>query len=240
MVIEIKDISKSFGSTKVLQNVNLTALSGEILCLLGPSGAGKTTLIRLITGALDADSGTICFDGERIPTMASIKKVGYMPQNDAVYNDITGYDNLMFFGRLQGLSGQPLKDRALDMLALVNLLEDKNKLVMNYSGGMKKRLSLAVALLHDPEILVLDEPTVGIDPLLRKTVWDKFELLAQSGKTIVISTHVMDEAEKCKKAALIYAGSIIENDEVVSLKAKTRSGSLEELFFSAGKAGEAQ
>lgn len=236
--IEVNGVCKSFGTNHVLKDIHFIAQSGEVLCLLGPSGAGKTTLIRLITGALKADSGSITFDGEKIPTMKSIRNVGYMPQNDAVYNDITGLDNLMFFGRLYGLYGSKLKSRALEMLALVNLSDDKDKLVTNYSGGMKKRLSLAAALLHDPEILLLDEPTVGIDPILRRTIWDKFDALAESGKTVVISTHVMDEAEKCKKAALIYGGGIIENDETDKLRAKTATGSLEELFFSAGKAGE--
>ncbi|MEL4105277.1 ABC transporter ATP-binding protein [Oscillospiraceae bacterium WX1] len=240
MVIDINDVGKRFGHLRVLSGISLTAQPGEILCLLGPSGAGKTTLIRLITGALCPDGGTITYDGEKIPTMASIRHIGYMPQNDAVYNDITGLDNLLFFGRLYGLKGARLKDAAARMLTLVNLTDDQNKLVCNYSGGMKKRLSLAVALLHDPDILVLDEPTVGIDPLLRQTIWDKFNDLAARGKTIIISTHVMDEADKCKKAALLYQGLLIEHDTVAALKAKTASGSLEELFFMAGKAGAAE
>jgi len=119
------------------------------------------------------------------------------------------------------------------MLSLVNLTEDKNKLVSNYSGGMKKRLSLAIALLHDPEILILDEPTVGVDPVLRKTIWDEFDILCGAGKTIIISTHVMDEAGKCQKAALIYGGRLITHDRVEILKAKTKTGNLEELFFDA-------
>ena len=232
-MIEISDVSKSFGEKRVLQHVTLSASSGEILCLLGPSGAGKTTLIRLITGAIAADSGRILFDGRRIPTMDSIRRIGYMPQEDAVYHDITGYDNLMFFGRMYGLRGNELKGQVEEMFSLVDLAGEKDVLVSRYSGGMKKRLSLAVSLLHDPEILLLDEPTVGIDPLLRKTIWGKFDDLCHLGKTLIISTHVMDEAEKCTKAALIYGGGIIEYGEVGALKSKTASGSLEELFFRA-------
>ena len=238
MAIQISNISKSFGKEIVLENISLDAHSGEILCLLGPSGAGKTTLIRLIIGAIKSDSGTITVEGEIMPNMASIKYIGYMPQSDAVYNDISGYDNLSFFGSLHGLKNKQLTQRVEEILDLTNLTKDKDKRVSNYSGGMKKRLSLGIALLHDPEILILDEPTVGIDPVLRKTIWDEFDALCKVGKTIIISTHVMEEAEKCQKAALLYGGHLITMDTVESLKAKTNTGNLEELFFKAQKEGE--
>ncbi|MDF2568178.1 MAG: transporter related, partial [Oscillospiraceae bacterium] len=150
---------------------------------------------------------------------------------------LSGYDNLLFFGRLFGLTGKAMKQRAEEMLQLVNLKEDKNKLVSNYSGGMKKRLSLAIALLHDPGILILDEPTVGIDPVLRKSIWDEFETLRQSGRTIIVSTHVMDEAARCQRAALLYNGRLIENDSMDNLITKTKSGNIEELFFMAESVG---
>lgn len=235
MEIQIKNVSKSFGKEKILNNINLMAEKGEILCLLGPSGAGKTTLIRLITGAIKADAGEIIIDGKKIPDMSILKKIGFMPQSDALYNDLSGMDNMMFFGRLYGLSGKILKQRVKETLTLVNLLEDQKKLVFNYSGGMRKRLSLAIALLHNPEILILDEPTVGIDPVLRKTIWDEFEELRMQGRTIIVSTHVMDEAEKCQKCALIYNGALIANGEVKELIEKTESGSIEELFFTVDK-----
>lgn len=237
MKIELKDISKSFGKNTVLKNVSLTAVDGEILCLLGPSGAGKTTLIRLITGGIMADSGTIMIDNKKCPNKSMLKNIGFMPQNDAVYTDLSGYDNLMFFGRLFGLRGKELLQKADEALRLVNLWEDRKKLVANYSGGMKKRLSLAIALFHNPEILILDEPTVGIDPVLRKSIWDEFENLRQAGRTIIVSTHVMDEAARCQRAALIYNGSLIENDTVENLLSKTKSGSIEELFFRENAAG---
>lgn len=237
-MIELKNVSIKLGNKQILKDINLVAKQGEILCLLGPSGAGKTTLIRLITGALKPTRGEIIIDGKRIPNIASLKDIGFMPQNEAVYNDISGHDNLLFFGRLFGLRGKKLKQQADKTLELVLLKEDKNKLVANYSLGMKKRLSLAIALLHEPPILILDEPTVGIDPVLRKSIWDEFEELRKQGRTIIVSTHVMDEADRCQKAALIYNGSIIEHDEVSSLKEKTKNGSMEELFFMAVKAGD--
>lgn len=237
MNIEINHVVKIFNKKEVLQDVSLTAREGEILCLLGPSGAGKTTLIRLITGGLRPDSGEITIGEKKFPDRGTMKHIGFMPQNDAVYSDLSGLDNLLFFGRLFGLSGKELRRKAEDAIRWVDLTKDKEKLVSRYSGGMKKRLSLAVTLLHNPSILLLDEPTVGIDPVLRKSVWDRFEALRLEGKTIIVSTHVMDEAARCQRAALLYEGRLIENDTTENLRLKTQSGSLEDLFFMAQKAG---
>jgi len=238
MNIEISHVSKFFAKKEVLKDISLQAREGEILCLLGPSGAGKTTLIRLVTGGLRPDSGEIRIGGQKFPNRDTIKKIGFMPQDDAVYSDLSGLDNLLFFGRLFGLSGKELRRSTEDALHWVDLEKDSTKLVSRYSGGMKKRLSLAITLLHNPSILLLDEPTVGIDPVLRKSIWDRFENLRLSGKTIVVSTHVMDEAVRCQRAALLYEGCLIENDTTENLLLKTRSGSLEELFFTAHKRGE--
>lgn len=238
MDIVLSNIRKSFGKKPVLQDISLTAPGGEILCLLGPSGAGKTTLIRLITGGLRADGGTVKIGGTLCPNREIMRHVGLMPQSDAVYPDISGMENLLFFGRLFGLKGKALKERAEELLGRMRLTEDKDKTAAAYSGGMKKRLSLAIALLPDPEVLLLDEPTVGIDPVLRKSIWDIFENLRQSGRTILVSTHVMEEAEKCQKAALLYGGRLIEHDSLSRLLEKTKSGRLEELFFAAETAGQ--
>ncbi len=236
-MIEIRDAGVCLGGREILSKVNLTAEKGEIFCLLGPSGAGKTTLIRMITGALRPDEGEIVIDGMKMPDRSVLSKIGYMPQNEAVYKDISGYDNLLFFGGLYGLKGARLRDSADRACRIVGLENETRRIVEAYSQGMRKRLSLAVALIHDPPILLLDEPTVGIDPVLRRSIWDKFEELRSEGRTIIVSTHVMDEAERCQKAALIYEGRIIEQGTVGSLKAKTRSGSLEELFFMAAEKG---
>lgn len=237
-MVEICNVSVRLGGKLILKDVNLTAEKGEILCLLGPSGAGKTTLIRLITGALKANDGEITVDGKKVPDMSILKNIGYMPQNEAIYRDISGYDNLLFFGGLYGLKGKNLRERADAVLSIVGLLDDKNKRAEFYSEGMKKRLSLAIALVHEPPVLILDEPTVGIDPVLRRSIWEEFDTLRNQGRTIIVSTHVMDEAERCQKAALIYGGTIIEQGPVGMLKGKTKSGSIEELFFMAVKVGE--
>ena len=231
MTIDVEHIQMSFGKNHVLKDVSLQAEHGEVLGLIGPSGAGKSILIRLITGALHADSGTIKFDDVVVPDKRLLKTIGFMPQSDALYPDLSGLDNLKFFGRLYGLDEKSLNRRCDELLSFIGLFEDRHKLVINYSGGMKKRLSLIMALIHDPSVLILDEPTVGIDPILRRTIWDEFITLANAGKTLIISTNVMAEAVKCTKCALIHDGSLIAFDTVDALLKSTSSGVLEDLFL---------
>lgn len=236
------NICKSFHHKPVIRNISFTISSGDIVCLLGPSGAGKTTLIRLLIGAISADEGVIQYGETRIPDLRILKKIGFMPQNDAVYEDLSGADNLSFFAELYGMEKRDYRKRIDEVLELVDLKGERNKPVREYSGGMKKRLSLAAVLLHDPEVLLLDEPTVGIDPVLRKAVWTRLKELKARGKTIIVSTHVMDEVTECDKAALIYQGKMIQYDTVTKLLSLTKTNKIEELFFLAAqeKGGEAE
>jgi ABC-2 type transport system ATP-binding protein len=234
--IVLQNISKSFGSQNVLKNINLHVVDNEIFGLLGPSGAGKTTLIRLITGAIEADEGKLTIDNFEIPSHEALKIIGFMPQEDALYTDLSGLDNLRFFGGLYKLKKETLSNRIDEVLTLVDLHSDASKRVSLYSGGMKKRLSLSIALLHNPKLLILDEPTVGIDPLLRKKIWDEFFELKRQGHTIIVTTHVMDEAVKCDRLGLIYHGNLIACDTVQNLLKKTQNNLLEELFFINNKA----
>jgi ABC-2 type transport system ATP-binding protein len=170
-----------------------------------------------------------------VPNLKLMNKIGFMPQNDALYYDLPGEDNLRFFAGLQGMKKSEIDIRTKAVLKLVDLEADRRKYVVNYSGGMRKRLSLAAALIHEPDVLLLDEPTVGIDPVLRRTIWRQFGELKKAGKTLIITTHVMDEIEQCDKAALIYNGRLIHYDTVAALSAATKSGKVEELFFTASE-----
>lgn len=231
MLVEIEGVSKKYRSQQVLQNIRMEIRENEIFGLIGPSGAGKTTLVRMIIGAVRADEGQIRLGRYRVPNLHAMGLIGYMPQSDALYSDLSGWGNLKFFGGMYGLSGSRLRERGAELLRLVELEADAGKKVGEYSGGMRKRLSLAVALLHDPQLLVLDEPTVGIDPALRAKIWDEFSFLRRQGKTLLITTHVMDEAVKCDRLALIRDGRLIACDTVPALLARTPEHSIEALFF---------
>ena len=235
MKITVDKLFKGFSGKPVLNDISFETSGGSILCLLGPSGAGKTTLIRLILGAIPSDGGSIVADGHTVPDLGVLKNIGYMPQNDALYDDLSGEDNLKFYGSLFKMNRTRKQERIEDVLRLLDLTQDRKKLVRYYSGGMKKRLSLATALLNEPRLLLLDEPTVGIDPVLKRAVWERFHALKKQGITMIISTHVMDEVTECDTAALLYGGKLIHYDAVQTLIASTDTGRIEELFFKAAE-----
>ena len=235
MDIVLRNVCKSFCKQPVIRKLTLSIQSGDIFGLLGPSGSGKTTTIRLLIGAIAADSGNIAFDDIEVPNLKLLNRIGFMPQNDALYDDLSGEDNLKFFGELYGMKKSELSKRISDVLEIVDLTEHRKKSVSQYSGGMKKRLSLAAALIHEPEVLLLDEPTVGIDPVLRRSIWNEFKTMKDSGKTLIVSTHVMDEVYECDEAALLYNGKLINYDSVQNLLDKTGSGKIEDLFFMAAE-----
>ena len=237
-VIKIEHFSKRFGKFVVLDNINLSVKKGEILGLLGPSGSGKTTLIKAIVGMCEPTQGLISVLGTKMPSLSVISKIGYMAQSDALYEDLNALDNILFFSSLYGLKGKLAKKRANEILELVLLHNEGKKLIKNFSGGMKRRLSLAIALVHNPEILILDEPTVGIDPLLRIEFWKEFDRLRKEGVTIIITTHVMDEAEHCDRLALIRNGGIIAIGTPEELKKTSGESTVEGAFLYYGKERE--
>lgn len=232
--IVVDRATKAFGKRIVLDQVSLSVKKGEIFGLLGPSGSGKTTLVRLMTGLDVPNEGAVTLLGERMPKLAALSRIGYMAQSDALYGELSAKDNLAFFASLYGLKGEKLATRMREVAALVNLTGDLKKPVALYSGGMKRRLSLAVALMHEPEVLVLDEPTVGIDPVLRKSIWAELDGLRRRGVTIVVTTHVMDEAEKCDRLAMIRDGKNIATGSPGELKTAAGAVTMEDAFVAYG------
>ncbi|MFD3274521.1 ABC transporter ATP-binding protein [Paenibacillus dendritiformis] len=233
-VITVQQVSKRYGKKVILSDVDMTVAEGEIYGLIGPSGAGKTTLVKLIVGMDSASQGEIEVEGERIPNLGMLQRIGYMAQSDALYPELTGEENLDFFASLFGLSKKKRSERIAYAADLVQLTPHLSKKVMAYSGGMKRRLSLAIALVHDPQVLVLDEPTVGIDPELRLSIWNELYRLKQEGKSILVTTHVMDEAEKCDRLAMMREGRMLTHGSPADLKSRFGIHSLEDIFIKAG------
>jgi len=233
-VIAVHHVSKRYGKKVIVSDVDMTVAEGEIYGLIGPSGAGKTTLVKLIVGMDSASEGEIEVEGIRIPNLGMLQRIGYMAQSDALYPELTGKENLDFFASLFGLSKKKRAERIAYAADLVQLTPHLTKKVMAYSGGMKRRLSLAIALVHDPQVLVLDEPTVGIDPELRLSIWNELYRLKEQGKSILVTTHVMDEAEKCDRLAMMREGRMLTCGSPPELKSRFGIHSLEEIFIKAG------
>ncbi len=230
-VITALDIVQRFGAQEVLHGVSLGVERGEILGLLGPSGAGKTTLVNILAGVAEPESGEVWAFGDRMPSLALMRRMGYMAQSDALYTDLTASENLEFFGAIYGLQGAALKGAAEKALATARLTVEPRKLARDYSGGMRRRLSLATAILHEPELLILDEPTIGLDPLHRVDIWDSFRRMTAAGTTIVVTTHVMDEAERCDRLAMIRDGVFIAMGSPADLRDRARAATLEDAFL---------
>ncbi|WP_010197557.1 heme ABC exporter ATP-binding protein CcmA [Bacillus sp. m3-13] len=235
-VCKVSNLSISFGKQEVLKDINLSISKGEIFGFLGPSGAGKTTLVKAIAGLQPINNGEVEVLTRKMPTLSLSEKIGYMAQSDALYQDLTAQENLQFFSSLYKLNRIDRKKRIHEVMELVNLSEHLNKPVQQFSGGMKRRLSLAISLLHNPEILILDEPTVGIDPLLRKSIWQELKALSKAGTTVLVTTHVMDEAQKCDRLAMIREGELLAVGSTEELQRKTGTTSMEDAFLTFGGA----
>lgn len=231
VAVKVCNLDVEYDKVKILNNINLNIKEGEIIGLLGPSGSGKTTLVKTIIGMKGFVKGEVIVLDEKMPTLKVVNDIGYMAQSDALYDDLTGIDNVLFFAELYGIKGKIAKQRAMEVLELVDLQKHAKRPVKNYSGGMKRRLSLAIALVHSPKLLILDEPTVGIDPILRKKFWDEFNRIKNSGGTIIVTTHVMDEAYKCNKLALIRNGKIIAEGSPNEIITASGGQTIEDAFL---------
>lgn len=209
IAIQTHDLQKNFGEVRALNNVNLTIPKGQIFGLLGSNGAGKTTIIRLLTGAIKATGGSLSvLDQDPTTDKYAVRQlIGYMPQEFSLYEDLSPRENIRFFGRAHKVEN--LSNRIDEVIEFVGLADRAKDQVFKFSGGMKQRVSLACALVHQPKILMLDEPTSGVDPNLREAFWEHFRHLADQGTTILVSTHQMDEAMYCDQLGILHRGDLL-------------------------------
>ena len=224
--VEVTDVVKSFGSIRALDGISLRIRAGEIYGLLGPNGSGKTTLIRTIVGLVAPESGSVTVLGRRMPALAVLSDIGYMTQAAALYPDLTVEENVRFFGAIHAAKGN-----VAEVLEFVDLADRRSSVVATLSGGMRQRTSLACALVHRPRLLLLDEPTVGVDPQLRVQLWDRFHAMADHGTSIIVSSHVMDEAERCQRLGLMRAGRFLDEGSADELRDRHGVERLEDAFL---------
>ena len=224
--VSVEDVSKSFGKFQALNGVTLRVRKGEIYGLLGPNGAGKTTLIRLVCGLLQAQGGSVTVLGQRMPQVAVLRHIGYMTQQAALYPALSVEENVEFFAAINSA-----ENGVKDALDLVQLYDRRKSVVGTLSGGMRQRCSLACALVHKPDLLLLDEPTVGVDPQLRVQFWEAFRRMASAGTTMIVSSHVMDEADRCQRLGLIQYGRLLAEGTPSEIRTMGGSQNLEEAFL---------
>jgi ABC-2 type transport system ATP-binding protein len=222
-MLTVTHLRKSFGSLVAVSDVSFSLAPGQLVGLLGPNGAGKTTTVAMIAGLVTPDAGEVLVAGTRLrgDTDPAKRRIGLVPQDLALYDELSARDNLRFFGALFNLSGRAL-DRAIgDALDLVELSDRAKDRVKTFSGGMKRRLNLAAGLLHDPDILLLDEPTVGVDPQSRNAIFDKLEVLKGRGKALLYTTHYMEEAERlADRIVVIDHGNVVADDTLAGLQSR--------------------
>jgi len=237
-VIHAEGLRKMYGKRAALDGLTLSIAQGQLYGLAGPNGAGKTTLIRTLCGLLRPDEGEADLLGWRMPSTRVRAQLGYMPQDYAVYDDLSVMQNLEFFGQLYSLRRAQVRERADELLDLVQLTDRKRDRVGSFSGGMRRRVSLAISLLHKPRLAFLDEPTAGVDPKLRRSFWDYFNALADQDVTLVVTTHLVEEAQRCHLVGFLMAGKLLTQGTPDEILAQTNTTNLDDAFIALQEQGQ--
>jgi len=237
-VVHAEGLCKRFGKRIALDRLSLSVPQGQLYGLAGPNGAGKTTLIRSLCGLLRPDDGEARLLGWRMPSARVRSQLGYMPQDVAVYDDLSIMQNLEFFGALYSLRRAQVRERADELLDLVQLSDRKRQRVGTLSGGMRRRVSLAISLLHKPRLAFLDEPTAGVDPKLRRSFWDHFNRLAEQDVTLVVTTHLVDEALRCDIVGFLMGGRLLTQGTPDEILSQTGTTNLDDAFIHLQERGE--
>ncbi|HXI30453.1 MAG TPA: ABC transporter ATP-binding protein [Vicinamibacterales bacterium] len=222
-MLNVNNLRKSFGTLVAVSDVSFSLAGGQILGLLGPNGAGKTTTVSMIAGLLTPDRGEVLIAGHRLAgdTDPAKRRIGLVPQDLALYDELSARDNLRFFGALYTLTGRALDEAIARALTLVGLADRARDAVKTFSGGMKRRLNLAAGLLHDPDILLLDEPTVGVDPQSRNAIFENLETLKAQGKALLYTTHYMEEVERlADRIVIVDHGAVVADDTLAGLQSR--------------------
>jgi ABC-2 type transport system ATP-binding protein len=238
--ISIKGLKKYYGNIRAVDGLDLEIPGGTVFGLLGPNGSGKTTAIKVLCGLLKADSGRARVLGTDLPEKSHLPRIGYMPQETALYEDLTVHDNLKLFAGIYGLSKDTFRRREEEVLRNVDLLRRRDFPLSDLSGGQKHRVSLAASMIHEPELLFLDEPTVGVDPPLRARFWRNFHSLKRSEMTIVMSTHYMDEARNCDTIGMMREGRLIAMGTPGEIMQSTGRDNLEDAFLDLVEGGSSK